>query len=70
MFTPQDRHTHSDAQGHKQKELQLLAVNLVVLRSEQHFANIGSAPHPQNPQPETQPTNVRVLLQRGGCFLG
>ena len=48
--------THSDAQCHKQKELQQLAANLALLRSsEQRFANIGSALLAQTPQPEPQP---------------
>ena len=48
--------THSDAQCHKQKELQHLTANLAPLwSSEQRFANIGSALLVQTPQPEPQP---------------
>ena len=64
--------THSDAQCHKQKGLQQLAANLALLRSsEQRFANIGSASR-ANPstRTSTRTTNVRVLVQHGGCFLG
>ena len=48
--------THSDAQCHKQKELQHLTANLAPLwSSEQRFANIGSALLVQTPQREPQP---------------
>ena len=48
--------TQSDAQCHKQTELQQLGANLALLRSsEQRFANIGRAFLAQTPQPGPQP---------------